>query len=851
MSINNKRSYTEYTITQPTTDFAIGFDDFDEGSKDVILVTLNGVPVESLGYAAIRKNENTVTITPAITEGVVRLTRETGIDEPFHKFTAGALFSAKSMDENFQQVRHSQQEVRDGFVFLENNTSGVVEAAKTATARANAAAESIEALDITELQTDIANVQETVSEQKYDTALINTSKYLGGVATSQALKNSTSISIQEFGGADDGVSFNDLALMKAITYLGTVGGGTLNIPHILTGVYLFKEPQVFSVPNVHIAIGDTVVIDTTNMISTDANVSVWTFAGSIDTLSTPLTATTQRGDSTITVSNATTYQAGDLLYLQSQRNALHPDGGLEWQLGVPTGSTYDTHACYYGEPVFVSKVVGNTITTMRPVIFPDYLPNKLSETSVLARASSFVQKLNLLQNIRITGGTFLGSRGCSMIAATYCEDFYIRTTGRMGSATGQLLRNTYSLRTVADCVVYHSEAYYIVVDHSRYNSLKDLSSWYSYFKLTDYYGTQCIDCTYVINGGVTLHPTYNIRSYDSQEQGLTFHAGAYGWVVEDAVVYRCRQTGLTLRSRYGHIKSASIYGRSTNRNLAGIQFSQWATDIELSSFYIEGFHSGISTGDNNPIDEPMRKNINIGTGTINRVDFGIRLFNRGDSLAELPVNNTVCSGVVIGNVVVDQVSNAALYIGQQVHGVVCKGLHVNKLTGDAVAVKTGVNTLNHKINYSIGSLEGNSQGHVIQGILTDSGINRVVHPYQRIKIVADIMNHTSTKSATQTNTPTFYGELTSAYTVTDEDDGLLISLKPTTGTNINVTLPYYLTTVSVGVKVTFLNVGLGTVSFITDVVGSSSIINVPQLASHSVVTVQKLPSISPIIWSKV
>lgn len=139
MSINNKRSYTEYTVTQPTTDFAIGFDDFDEGGKDNILVTLNGVLVESLGYAAIRKNESTVTITPAITEGTVRLTRETDIDEPFHKFTAGALFSAKSMDENFQQVRHSQQEVRDGFVFLEYNTNGIVQASKEATAEAKVA----------------------------------------------------------------------------------------------------------------------------------------------------------------------------------------------------------------------------------------------------------------------------------------------------------------------------------------------------------------------------------------------------------------------------------------------------------------------------------------------------------------------------------------------------------------------------------------------------------------------------------------------------------------------------------------------------------------------------------------
>lgn len=139
MSINNKRSYTEYTVTQPTVDFAIGFDDFDEGGKDNILVTLNGVLVESLGYAAIRKNENTVSITPAITEGTVRLTRETDIDEPFHKFTAGALFSAKSMDENFQQVRHSQQEVRDGFVFLEYNTNGIVQESKVATAQAKEA----------------------------------------------------------------------------------------------------------------------------------------------------------------------------------------------------------------------------------------------------------------------------------------------------------------------------------------------------------------------------------------------------------------------------------------------------------------------------------------------------------------------------------------------------------------------------------------------------------------------------------------------------------------------------------------------------------------------------------------
>ena len=198
MSINNKRSYTEYTVTQPTTDFAIGFDDFDEGGKDNILVTLNGVLVESLGYADIRKNESTVTITPAITEGTVRLTRETDIDEPFHKFTAGALFSAKSMDENFQQVRHSQQEVRDGFVFLEYNTNGIVQESKVATAQAKAATVEATASAVrAETAADTAvqavgSLQGVVNAATTATTNANTATAIATTAASQATAATTS-----------------------------------------------------------------------------------------------------------------------------------------------------------------------------------------------------------------------------------------------------------------------------------------------------------------------------------------------------------------------------------------------------------------------------------------------------------------------------------------------------------------------------------------------------------------------------------------------------------------------------------------------------------------------------------
>lgn len=121
MMINNKRSYTEYNVTTATTDFAIGFENYGVGSKDTIEVTLNGVPVESLGRTVRLKSAQVVEVRPAITSGVVRLQRATGIDNSFHKFTSGALFTAKSMDENFEQIRHSQQEVNDGFKYSTQN----------------------------------------------------------------------------------------------------------------------------------------------------------------------------------------------------------------------------------------------------------------------------------------------------------------------------------------------------------------------------------------------------------------------------------------------------------------------------------------------------------------------------------------------------------------------------------------------------------------------------------------------------------------------------------------------------------------------------------------------------------
>ena len=123
--INEERSYTEYDVEVPTTDFPIGFDILDDGI-DVVAVTLNDVDPTTLGYTVIQVNNTTYRFAPAVPSGVVRLTRITDIDNMAHVFTEGAIFISENMDGNFKQIRHAQQEVRDNFAKLRVDTDAIL-----------------------------------------------------------------------------------------------------------------------------------------------------------------------------------------------------------------------------------------------------------------------------------------------------------------------------------------------------------------------------------------------------------------------------------------------------------------------------------------------------------------------------------------------------------------------------------------------------------------------------------------------------------------------------------------------------------------------------------------------------
>ena len=141
-SINELKSYTEYNVSTPTSVFAIGFQ--YEYNVDGINVYVDDVEATAAGYTIQHDSQGTVQLTPAVPSGVVRLSRETDIDTSAHTFSAGAKFTAGNMDENFKQVRHAQQEVRDvvlrtasEFSTLDANATAALQAATTAVNTAN------------------------------------------------------------------------------------------------------------------------------------------------------------------------------------------------------------------------------------------------------------------------------------------------------------------------------------------------------------------------------------------------------------------------------------------------------------------------------------------------------------------------------------------------------------------------------------------------------------------------------------------------------------------------------------------------------------------------------------------
>lgn len=175
--MNEKQSYTEYNVIVPTQNFIITFEDYNSSNRDVINVTVDGVPATTAGFTVLRISNTVIQLTPAVESGsVVRLQRETDIDNTFYRFTAGAVFTAGNVDKNFQQLLHSQQEVRDGFNKLSADVyplvNGLEQALQTASDAALAAGAASDAAQTAAEAAEAAAAQSKYILKYYDAAWV-------------------------------------------------------------------------------------------------------------------------------------------------------------------------------------------------------------------------------------------------------------------------------------------------------------------------------------------------------------------------------------------------------------------------------------------------------------------------------------------------------------------------------------------------------------------------------------------------------------------------------------------------------------------------------------------------------
>lgn len=231
--MNLKRASVEYKVTQPTENFAIPFE-FVEAEQN-LLVRLNGIDIEDLGYSFLVTNNITVQVTPAIPDGTLSISRETDIDENLYKFTAGALFEAHTMDKNFEQIRHSQQETRDGFDKLAGDVYPLVYGLEVALKKADEASKAAqEAADSVE---GVSQVTRSASQ------VIDASGF-----TQQEVNDEQKerfIFLEDFGAVEGGD--NTTAFKNALLKAKELGGGvvTTNIKnHSITGQVIYFDDTI-------------------------------------------------------------------------------------------------------------------------------------------------------------------------------------------------------------------------------------------------------------------------------------------------------------------------------------------------------------------------------------------------------------------------------------------------------------------------------------------------------------------------------------------------------------------------------------------------------------------------------
>lgn len=501
----------------------------------------------------------------------------------------------------------------------------------------------------------------------------------------------------EGGGTDD-----QAALQDALDDLHADGGGRL----LIRGPAIYRvDSTLTGYANIHIDMEDGAVLDFSNLTAGDIAIDFSGTFGSEANLSVSAT----RGDQSLTTSSAHGLVAEDWCLLMGQRDALGSLAAAEWRLGVTTSGS---SPCYFAEPCQLTAAP--TTTTMNlaeGLIFPTY---NISADSGGSRVST-VKKINFMSGVKITGGKILLTGPSRTVASTAVRLnlCYMPVVDgvrfELGGLPGFGLRAMGCYRGDFTVSAFRTPGWTKgAINHSEFNSFKDIGCWYSSWDYWDYYGCQGLDVTYA--SGTTpyfpsLRPKITGGAINPLETGLTFHAGCYGGTIENFVAEGCPDTGLYLRSRGLTVVNPCISNATTNTGgAAGILFEGWGVDTSVIGGHIDGYTYGIKHNrTTSGTDGPAHMNISV-SGTV------FRLCNQAIRTVQAVTTPATSdpSGLKLNDLALIQCIDYGIYLDDYTNNVEIAHIHIDTLTGTGSS--RGIRLPANAVGANISHVSGNDIG---------------------------------------------------------------------------------------------------------------------------------------------
>ena len=409
------------------------------------------------------------------------------------------------------------------------------------------------------------------------------------------------VSVKDFGAVGNGVADDTAAFQSAATYSST------NSVKVWVPDGNYKLSGTVDIKNASFDISDTAVLDFKDSPSNFCFIARGTKDPEIF-ISEPLTT----GDKIILTETSHGLTVGDWILLYSQRACSHSDAG-EWQLGSVTGKKEVPDVrdpVYFAEPLQVSNVTSNTkFDTTTSIIFPSYNIDDLGETAPnRTRTKSSIMKLNFATT-SFKGGQIIAPDRAGLNQSPLVFDLhYLHSPEVSGSfdfdlSPGTAINAKYVYNGKFKTKVTRSPNWTLdltnptpdqtQIDHSKFNSMKDVSSWYCDWDYVEFQGSQCFDQSYA--DICSIYPRVRGKSYDSHQQGLTTHGNTYGIDI-NVFVTGNKWTGVSNRARFANINATVIGGDYNNELSRGLALHEFGQQDIKATVNISNTYRGIVFG---------------------------------------------------------------------------------------------------------------------------------------------------------------------------------------------------------------------------------------------------------------